>query len=318
MGKPSRRVNPKVATRVNQNLKEWTLKEAVKFARKLPPPYAVKERGRPPADPRVVAVLCLFRVSCNLTYDGYAAERSDSRIQKILGVSQLPSRSALHRGMGNLSQKYLRRFNKILTGRLVRKKGLRVIVDSTGVGLRSSSMWYDIRVKRRNKRKDNAKLHLAVDPRRNVVLNFKITSWKKGDSPVLGFLLRTLDTVSKVLGDSGYLSRKNCDLVVEKDGKPFFKLKANTTAKAKGSKAWKDMVRFAREHKALYERIYHVRSLVESVNSAIKRRYGSFVRAVKRKTRNNAIALKIIAYNVKQLLYDKLASHLRVPYWITC
>lgn len=312
---PKRRVNPKVTSRVDRALKELTLKEAVKLVRKLPPPWEAKERGRPPFDSEVVAVLCLFMAACNLTYDGYSAERTDSRIKEILGTPSLPSRSVVHRGMSKLSQKYLRRFNKILTERLLRKQGLRIIVDSTGIRLRTSSSWYDIRIKRKNLRKDNAKLHLAVDPRRNVIANFKITSWKRGDSPQLAFLLRTLKTVCKVLGDSSYLSRGNCDLVVEKNGKPFFRLKSNTTAKRKGSKAWKDMVRLAQRCKTFYERIYHVRSLIESVNSALKRKYGSTVRAVKRRNRNATIALRILAYNIKQLLYDRLATHLRVPYW---
>lgn len=160
------------------------------------------------------------------------------------------------------------------------------------------------------------KLHLAVDPRRCVIVNFRITSWKRGDSPQLEFLLRTLNTVCRVLGDGGYASRKNCNLVVKKNGKPFFRVSETATTKAKGSPAWKAMVRLARKRKAFYGRIYHVRPLIESVNSALKRKYGSTVRAVKRKTRNTTIALIILAYNIKQSLYDRLATHLRVPYWI--
>jgi len=305
-----------VVQQVDRQLKELTLKEADRFARKLSEPWAAKRRGRRPADSRVVAVLCLFMVACGLTYDQYAAERTDPRIAKILGVDNLPSRSVVHRGMTKLSQKYLRRFNKILAYRLTRKHGLRVIVDSTGIRLKTSSTWYDIRIKRKNRRRDHAKLHLAVDPRRNAILEYKITKSRRGDSPQLGFLLQALKDVCKVIGDSGYLSRDNCDLVVSKNGKPFFRLKSNTTAKPKGSQAWKDMVRLAKTRETFYKKIYHVRSLVESVNSALKRRYGSFVRAIKRKCRNNTIALRVIAYNIKQLLYDKLATHLGVPFWV--
>ena len=315
MGKPKRRVNPEVVCRVDRNLKLLTLGAAVKLVSKLPPPFYPCGRGRKPADPRLITVLCLLMVSSNWTYDKYSAERSDPRILKILGVSSLPSRSALHRGMQKLPQDYLRKLNKKIVKRLISRFGLSVIVDATGFRLRTSSAWYDIRIKRKNKRKDNVKLHLAIDPNRNAVLNFKITPFNRGDSPQLAFLLKGIKHFTKLFADSAYLSRKNCELVAEKNGKPFIKIKSNTTKKPKGSQAWKDMVRFAIEEPELFDKIYHLRSLVESVNSAIKRRYGSTIKATKRRTKNNTLALRVIAYNIKQILYDTTATKLGKPYW---
>ncbi len=69
MGKPKKRVNPKVTIRVNQNIKELTLKTAAKFIRKMPPPYEVRRRGRRPHNPKVVTLLCLHMVSLDLTLD---------------------------------------------------------------------------------------------------------------------------------------------------------------------------------------------------------------------------------------------------------
>jgi hypothetical protein len=36
------------------------------------------------------------------------------------------------------------------------------------------------------------------------------------------------------------------------------------------------------------------------------------------KARNTIIALRILAYNIKQLLYDRTARSLGVPFWIKC
>lgn len=318
MGKAKKRVNPKVTSRVDRNLKELTVKTAVKYTRLIPPPWEPNRRGRPQEfETRILAVLCLFMVAMNLTYDGMAAEMRDPYLMRLLEVERLPSRSSLHRYTQKLSQKYVRRFNKRLVGKFLHK-GLIVIVDSTGIRLKTSSSWYDIRIGRKNSKKDNIKLHLAIFPYRNVILEYKITGQKRHDSPQLGFLLRNIKEVLRVIGDAGYLSRKNCNIVAKKNGKPFFNLKKNTTAKAKGSAAWKKMVNFARQYKDIFDKIYHIRSLVESVNAALKRRYGNYTRAIKRKTRNIQIALRVIAFNIKQVLYDSTARKLGIPYWVRC
>lgn len=318
MGKPRKRVNPKATSKVDRNLKELTLKEAKKYVGKLPPPWHPKARGRPPKhDGRIIVLLCLMMVACNLTYDAMAGEMRSPYLKELLKVRKLPSRSTLHRGMQQLPQKYVRRFNKLLVGRFLKRK-CTVIVDSTGIRLVTSSAWYDIRIGRENRRRDNVKLHLAVSASRNVILEYKITGVRRNDSPQLAFLLRNLKEALRVIGDSAYLARKNCDLVVKKKGKPFFRLKSNTTAKSKTSRAWKKMVKFAQEFKAVFDKIYHIRSQIEGVNAALKKRYGGFVRTVKTKARNVCLALRVVAFNIKQLLYERVAAHLGVPFWIKC
>lgn len=318
MGKPKRRANPKVVTKVDRNIAVLTAKTARRFANRLSPPWDMQERGRPQVhDSRTVFVLCLLMVSLNLTYDLMEAEKRKGYLQQVLKVDILPSRSSLQRGMQRLNQKYIRKFNKLLVRKFV-NKGMTVLVDATGLRLRTSSSWYDIRIGRTNKRKDNAKLHVSVDLRRNVILGYKITSWKRHESPQLKFLLRDIDELLRVLADAGYISRGNCDLVVKKNGRPFFALKKNTGSRAKGSRAWKEMIRFARKRKAVYDTIYHLRSVIESIFAAIKKRYGNFVRATKRKTRNISIALRILAFNIKQRLYDATARRLGLPFWVKC
>jgi hypothetical protein len=316
MGKPKRRANPKVVGRVDRNLAELTAKEAKKFVRRLPPPWEKYKRGRPPThDSRTVFVLCLLMVALNLTYDSMAAEMRKGYLEKILEVKNLPSRSVLNRGMLRLNQKYVRKFNRLLVGKFLRK-GATIIIDSTGIRLKTSSSWYDIRIGRKNRRRDNAKFHIAVEISRNMIVEYKITSWKRNDSPQLKFLLRNVKEVLRVLADAGYPSRKNCDIVVRKNGKPFFRLRKNMTSKAKSSSAWKQMVNFAKRRKELYDQICGLRSVIESIMSAIKKRYGNSVRAIKRKTRNISIALRVLAFNIKQLLYDETARRLGLPFWV--
>jgi hypothetical protein len=316
MGKPKRRANPKVVSRVDKNLEELTAKEAKKFVRKLSPPWEENKRGRRPThDSRTVFILCLLMVSLNLTYDKMESEIRKGHLQRILEVKTLPGHSVLNRGMLRLNQKYVRKFNKLLVRKFL-KKGVTIIVDSTGIRLKTSSSWYDIRIGRKNKRKDNAKFHIAIEISRNTIVGYKITSWKRSDSVQLKFLLTNVDEVLRVLADAGYLSRENCNVVAKKNGKPYFRIQERTTAKAKGSASWKKMVNFAQKRKELYDQILGLRSVIESIMSAIKRRYGNSVRAIKRKTRNISIALRVLAFNIKQTLYDKTAKRLGLPFWV--
>ena len=318
MGKPRKRVNPKVTTRVNRDYKRLYLKKLVKVVGQLPAPWGRSPSGRPPHDAKVVATVCAYMDAFGHTYESIEAElKAMPCLKSVLGVEKLPGHSVIHRGKQKLSMKYIRTVNKKVTARL-RRKGMVLVVDSTGFRVKTGSTWYDIRIKRENKRRDHDKLHLVIEIRRGSILDFRITSPYKHDSPRLRALLSDIDEVLRVIGDSGYLSRKNCDIVVEKGGKPFFALKENTISRAKGSRPWKEVVYFAREKGELWKAIYHMRSYVEAVIGALKKRFGSGLRAIKIRMRRKQLALRVLAYNIKQALYDEVAKTLGVPYWIPC
>lgn len=318
MGKPLKRVNPQITCFVNRNFRKLYLREAARVIELLPDPWETSNRGRPPYDPKLVVLMCMYKEAFKHTYDSLEDEtRDNQQIKETLDVDQVPPRSVVHRGMQKLSRRWEKRFNRKVLARL-KRKFLVVIVDSTGFRMKTSSSWYDIRIKRKNLRKDNTKLHIVVCAKTGVILDWTSTPSRRHDSPKLKTLLRTLKEIEKVIGDSAYLSRKNCNLVVSKNGKPIFNLKKNTKGRAKGSPAFKRLVRFAKEHKSLFDKIYHVRSFVESVMSSIKKRYGSSLTAVKCRTRNRQLDLRVIAYNMKQVLYWLTARKLRVPYWVNC
>ncbi len=141
-----------------------------------------------------------------------------------------------------------------------------------------------------------------------------ITIKRRNDAAQLKFLLRELDDILMVLGDAGYISRRNYNIVAEKNEKPFFNLKKNTTLVSKESGPWRAMIEFARERTRVYNAIYRLRSIIESIMSTVKRWYWNYVRAIKAKSRDMSIALRILAFNIKQRLYDQTAERLGVPY----
>lgn len=319
MVKAKKRMNPKVTCRTNRKFKKRYMGELLRVIDKLPPPWKINKAGRPPHDPNVVAVLCAYMVAFQLTYNGIESELwlIGGTIMEHFDIDKLPGHSVVHRGMMRLPMKYIRRLNKRAVRRFRRKKMI-VILDATGFRVKTSSGWHDIRIKRMNKRKDYDKLHIVIDARRGAILDFQITGSNTHDSTKLKALLRDINEILRVFGDAGYLPRKNCKIIMSKGGKQFFALKKNTKVKESDPDVGKKMVAFARENMGEWEKIYHLRSYVEAIFSAIKRRFGEKLTAIKRRIRRKQLALKVLAYNIKQVLYDKTAVALGVPYWVEC
>jgi transposase len=316
LGKAKRRTNPRATSRVNRNLLEMAATEIRKVVFGTPAPWKTAKTGRPPHNPRIVVCLLVLMEMFCYTYETAESNLTKSvRLKGIFDVENLPGHSTLHRGMKKLTQKYIRKLNRRLLKRF-RRKGLNLIPDSSGFRLITSSHWYDIRIKRKNRRKDNDKLHLICDPHFGLIWNYSITDHRKHDSPTLPGLLRGFRKVGTVPGDPAYLSRENCSLVARLGGRPYFLPKKNSTPRAAGSSAWKWMIRDFLDDKDNWLSVYHIRSFVESVFSSIKRRFGSCVRAFKKRIQRRELALRVIGYNLKQVLYILTAEELGVDRWI--
>ena len=111
----------------------------------------------------------------------------------------------------------------------------------------------------------------------------------------------------KVCIDSGYLSRENCALIEKMGAMPRILPKTGVSMKARGSGAWKRMMLEFVEDTQRWLREYHSRSIVETVNSTMKRLFGPLMkRLVERKA--TEILARILVYNVRQLIYLKYTN----------
>jgi len=112
-------------------------------------------------------------------------------------------------------------------------------------------------------------------------------------------LLKGIEKGEGILcADSAYLSRKNCNLIEEKGRTPYIKPKKNSKVKAKGSQAWRSMVKLYREDKNTFEKHYHQRSLVESVYSVLKTVFGNHLSSRRKKAQRRELMCRVIAYNI--------------------
>ena len=61
---------------------------------------------------------------------------------------------------------------------------------------------------------------------------------------------------------------------------------------------------------------YHIRSVVESVFASIKQCWGSEIRSKKGWLKRRELAMKVVVYNVKRVLYLKRAEELGTKLWL--
>jgi transposase len=317
MGIAKKRVSPKIANNVNRDLDNLMIYSIVQTINKLDPPWKQNTIGRPCWNPRIVSVCCFIKIFFHRTYDGTEAYLKTNRIvTKLLHVDKMPGHSVIARGMENLSIVYLRKVLRYITLHM-RRKGINVIIDSTGFTVKSSSKWFDIRMRRISDKQDHIKLHIIIDAETLTILHFTITDGWTHDSKEFQRLINTLPQLGKVIGDKGYSSRKNCQVVADKKGIPYLAFKANTTTMARGCSAWKISFNAYMDNPVEWMAEYHIRSVVESVFASIKRCWGSEIRCRKSWLKRRELSMKVVAYNVKRMLYIERAEELGIPLWIS-
>lgn len=317
MGRAKKRVQPAITSFVNRNIDELVIRQLAKIVAKMPEPWAVDPRGEPHS-PRVVLMCLILKFFWVTTYEGAEAELKARAewLKQLWNADRLPTHSVIHEAMGFVSMAYIRRLIRLACRKTVKR--LIAATDSSGFSSRNTSVWFDIRIRRKNRRRDCIKLHIVMDVQRGYILDFHITGPYANDCPVLKKLLRDVEFLQKLVADAGYLSRKNCVLIGERNGKPYIWVKKNTTAKPKNSREWKVMVRCFTKHRAAFKRAYHCRSLVEAVFASIKKRWNSKLRSVKKWFQRKELAIKVLCHNIKEYLYNWRAGQIGISRWKAC
>ena len=319
MGEPNYRLNPKIESSVQKIF----LVKAAQFLFAILmflQPLTGTKRGIKPYDYRVVVALCILRVLLRKTYADYEIEmRTDQRICKILGLHILPGKSTIQRGMEMLSMKLLYEINFVMLAEITKTK-IDMIIDSSGIRIIGRSIWYCLRINKVIAKRDCDKTHLAVSSQFMFIMNWKITPYKRNDCPFFKVLLKPFKILGIVSADKGYLSRDNFQLVADKGGEAFIPFKKGkkkgSTPKAKNHPAWKYAFHFWKTLNGIYMTIYHQRSRIECVFSALKKRYGDKLYSRSAIMRRKEMALRFIAYNLRLLIYYQYAKKNNLRLWV--
>jgi len=119
-----------------------------------------------------------------------------------------------------------------------------------------------------------------------------------------------------ISADAAYLSRENCNAIAELGGTPRIYPKKNSTLKARGSRAWAEMMMaFIKDAQTWLEE-FHQRSISESTNSVLKRRLPRPLLKVVDVRRKAEAFSRVLVYNIRQLNYAYYRWNIAVK-WLT-
>ncbi len=313
MGKPNIRLNPQIDSIRNRVLLEKATKVLLSVAFLLPL-RDYKGRGRKPYDYRIVLVLCILRILLRKRYADYETEmRFDKRLIEMLGIQNLPCKSTVNNYAFQFSLSFLSKFNSRLIASWI-KKPVDLLLDASGIRLVGRSIWFCIRTKKKILKKDCDKIHIAVSLCSLLIANFKISNSKRNDSPFLRKLLSIFRELGLVIVDKGYSSKKNANFVANKKGAFFSPFKEN--ANPSGLNLWANLYRLWNNFTQLCYNIYHQRSKVEAVFSALKERYGDQLYSTVWYMRRREMAMRFIAYNVRIIVGIQIAREKHIPLWV--
>ena len=265
--------------------------------------------GRPPTKLYDILICLLVK-----EYFGLSLRRTTGLLKLFKSLKLIDAEIPCFKTLDNylnkaIIQKYLQKLVD-LTSMLFSQVEHCIATDATGISTTCSSSWYNIRVCKKSKRKDHLMVHISIGTKSNVVVALDVCTKKGGDNVIFRSHVKRVDKhfdVDEWSGDKAYLSRENCNAVHEIGAEPWFKIKSNTTARARGSTAWKNMVNMSKEHPEIVDPKYHKRSNVESTNSAKKRKFGNSVRCRLPIAQKNEESFSWVGYNfslVPRAIYE--------------
>lgn len=231
----------------------------------------------------------------------------------MLKLSKLPCKSTVHNYSFSYSLSFLAAFNTRMIDAWV-KKPIDVLIDASGIRLVGRSIWFCIKTKAKIRKKDCDKIHIAVSLCSLLITDFRITNAKRNDSPFLKKLLQRWKQLGLVIVDKGYSGKKNAEYVTKKKGAFFSPFKKNVHPT--GLNVWSYLYKLWTVFPTICESIYHQRSKVEAVFSALKNRYGDQLYCTKGYMRRREMAMRFIVYNVRIIVGIQISREKNIPLWV--
>jgi transposase len=189
-----------------------------------------------------------------------------------------------------------------------------VAPDSTGIQTTSFGSWREAKHGEQRIKKW-LKLHALVGTKTHAILRAVVGDENSGDSLQFAPLLR--EAVSEgfspggIVADKGYLSKENYALAGAMGIDALIPFKANTLSNEvnrirgiRNPPAWEKAYHLFQANRYEFDRNYHRRSNVESVFSAIKRKFGENIRSKNRVAQVNEVLCKLIAYNLTVVVHE--------------
>jgi len=209
------------------------------------------------------------------------------RVNKFLAMVgyKVPTFSALCRSRKRISPTLFERALALTAG----KNHEEAAIDSTGFSRTNPSYHYIKRIDRKKPIKSYVKQSTLFDVKQRTILAIRMRSKPRHDIMDAEYLLKRADIQKTLFGDRAYDSERLYEFCWDRKIQTQIKPKKNAR---RGFYRRKQMKNFS-------EKEYHQRSLIESGQSSLKRKYGGFTLALDWKAIKNEAYIKAIAYNLR-------------------
>ena len=230
--------------------------------------------------------LLLYKSRLNLSGRRFEKIANELGLNRLLCIKRIPNHSTSSRFLKKVDKELFRLMTQACATLLDLIES-KAIIDSTGFSLTNPSFHYVKRMKKKNgeetvKVKNYVKTSLIVDAKTKIVLNVDHTLRDRHDVIFFKPLFEELKIkVLQINADKGYDDEKLYRYCFEKNILPMISMKEyKQSAKGFGltkkiGKGW-----FRKKASKIFdEKLYHQRSLIESVNHSIKATLGGFIRS---------------------------------------
>jgi transposase len=274
-------------------------------------PKAEGKAGRPPIPFRDQLYCAILKV-----YSGLSGARARGVYQNVADrglLGHVPSYAVasnlLTRAEATPVLYSLLRFTAIPLAGL--EEGGAISPDSTGIQTTSFGAWRE--EKQGEKRvKRWLKVHAIVGTKTHVIIDARVLEANSADAPQFRPLVQgALDSgfhPATVPADKGYLSRSNYSFADSVGLQALIPFKSNSIGQAQGSTAWWRAFHLFQADREAFDHRYHLRSNVEAVFSALKRKFGENIRSRTKVAQTNEILSKLICYNLTVVVHEMFES----------
>lgn len=238
-----------------------------------------------------ISLIILFRRSKKALRD-FVNELKESKWSSWLQLPKIPSKSVLHNWISLFEMKTIRQLFKIIKP----KKSKLTAIDGTGFDSFHRSRHYEKRVG--FVKMPYAKVDLFVDVKTKEIIDFNLVTKHQHDIVAAKqFAKRNLLKGTTVLCDGGYDCEDFHRQIFEKGGKLYAPVrKMNKRSLKKFPKGW------FRKSCLELPNFMGQRSIIECVNSVLKRRFLNSLRSKTDRMKKREFAWTVIIYNLDRKL----------------
>ena len=243
--------------------------------------------------------LLVYKEKLNVSYRRFVEIADENKLQRMLCIKRIPHFTTLQKFMQCIDK---RLFEKMVRAcrKLLNLKDVTASIDGTGFSNTNPSHYYTKRVDGVKARNYTKTVFLA-DNKTKLVLNIRTHSDHRSETLDFIPLVKELKKIlSCVLADKGYDSKANRRFCWDNGIEVHIPIREWKQHRQRYGHEPFLKSKYRKKAAKLFDKNkYAYRSLIESVNSAIKRTLGSYVCSRRADNQQKQVTIKAIAYNLE-------------------